>query len=171
MQTIVNNLTHTRIRNLLAAHAAITWLHASHSDERGLDLAYEYEREAHNLWRSLGHDDLPTFDLVALTAEPTASRIGKLGGQAKSPKKRDAVRANGKLGGRKPAFVSDAGAPIEYSLTPLGAETDAFTVRVYHRLEHVFRGVTTGRWVSSHFGEDREHETRTQALRWAVLGC
>lgn len=61
--------TRNRIRAKLAAHAALTLCYHAHNDERGLDLAHDMEREAHALWVGLGHDDCPTWQLVALTAE------------------------------------------------------------------------------------------------------
>jgi hypothetical protein len=50
-----------KIRNLLKAQAALAHLHHSHGDERGLELAARYEREACNLAVAYGIADQPAW--------------------------------------------------------------------------------------------------------------
>ena len=66
---MTKNQTKNRIRNLLAAHAALTYLHHASGDDRGLALAGKYDREAHQLAVSYGLADRPTWELAVLTAE------------------------------------------------------------------------------------------------------
>ena len=58
-----------KIRNLLKAQAALAHLHHSHGDERGLELAGKYEREAHDLAVAYGIADCPTWELEIMAAE------------------------------------------------------------------------------------------------------
>ena len=64
-----NNRVKNRIKNLITAHQALTYLYHSHGDDRGLELAAKFEREAHDLAVAYGITDCPTWELQIMTAE------------------------------------------------------------------------------------------------------
>ena len=71
-----SNITITvakKICNLLDAHWELNRLFHSFEDDRGLELAAAFEREAHAIWRESGNDDLTTFDLSIIAKEISRS--------------------------------------------------------------------------------------------------
>jgi len=65
----MKNTIKNKIRNLLAAHKTLVYLHHSHNDDRGLALAAKFEREAHDLAVAYGYADCATWKIEIMAAK------------------------------------------------------------------------------------------------------
>jgi len=61
--TTAEILMSNRVTALLRGQSALMDLFHGYEDDRGVELAHAFEREAHALWRDAGMEDMPTFDL------------------------------------------------------------------------------------------------------------